>query len=93
LTDELVGGTKCRPLVFPRQILSARRAEPRLAVGQNEVRNPLRFVFACPTKRIFAIMTMYSIAKVVFFNGRLGQFKATWIEYNRGGHLSFQFYE
>gem|GEM_PF-3882711 len=28
---------------------------------------------------------MYSIAKVVFFDGRLGQFKATWIEYNRGG--------
>jgi hypothetical protein len=43
-----------------------------------------------PKKRIFAIMTMYSIAKVVFFNGRLGQFKATWIEYNWGGHLSYK---
>ena len=34
-------------------------------------------------------METYPIAKVVFFNGRLGQFKATWIGYNRGGHLSF----
>jgi len=89
LTDELVGGTKCRPLILWGEIRAARRAQARLAVGQDEVRNPLRFVFACPTKRIFAIMIVYSIAKVVFLNGRLGQFKATWIEYNRGGHLSF----
>ncbi|PJE73315.1 MAG: hypothetical protein COV00_00365 [Candidatus Tagabacteria bacterium CG10_big_fil_rev_8_21_14_0_10_40_13] len=33
-----MGGTKCRPSISPRQILSARRGEPRLAVGQDEVR-------------------------------------------------------
>jgi len=38
LTDELVGGTKCRPLVLWGEILSARRAQARLAVGQDEVR-------------------------------------------------------
>jgi hypothetical protein len=31
------GGPKCRPSISPRQILSARRGEPRLAVGQDEV--------------------------------------------------------
>ena len=38
LTDFFVGGTKCRPCVLPRQTLSARRGEPRLAVGQTQVR-------------------------------------------------------
>jgi len=89
LTDESVGGTQCRPLVLWGEIKAARRAEARRAVGQDEVRNPLRFCIYFAPKRIFAIVSMYSIAKVVFFNGRLGQFRATWIEYNRGGHLSF----
>ena len=43
LTDHFVGGTKCRPSISPRQILSARRGEPRLAVGQDEVRLPCDF--------------------------------------------------
>ena len=38
--DHFGGGTKCRPSISPRQILSARRGEPRLAVGQDEVRLP-----------------------------------------------------
>ena len=42
-TDFFVGGAKRRPLIFPRQILSARRGEPRLAVGQDEVRLPCDF--------------------------------------------------
>ncbi len=41
--DHFVGGTKCRPSISPRQILSARRGEPRLAVGQDEVRLPCDF--------------------------------------------------
>ena len=40
LTDFFVGGAKRRPSISPRQILSARRGEPRLAVGQDEVRLP-----------------------------------------------------
>ena len=43
LTDFFVGGAKRRPLISPRQILSARRGEPRLAVGQDEVRSPCDF--------------------------------------------------
>ena len=42
-TDFFVGGAKRRPLISPRQILSARRGEPRLAVGQDEVRLPSDF--------------------------------------------------
>jgi hypothetical protein len=53
LTNESVGGTKCRPLVFPRQILSARRAQARLAVGQDEVRNPMQFYICLPDKKNF----------------------------------------
>jgi len=43
LTDFFVGGAKRRPSISPRQILSARRGEPRLAVGQDEVRLPCDF--------------------------------------------------
>ena len=43
LTNFFVGGAKRRPLIFPRQILSARRAQARLAVGQDEVRLPCDF--------------------------------------------------
>jgi len=39
-SDHFGGGTKCRPSVFPRQILSARRAQARLAVDQDKVRLP-----------------------------------------------------
>ena len=42
-TNFFVGGAKRRPLIFPRQILSARRAQARLAVGQDEVRLPCDF--------------------------------------------------
>ena len=38
LTDFFVGGAQRRPCVLPRQTLSARRAQARLAVGQDEVR-------------------------------------------------------
>jgi len=38
--DHFGGGAKHRPRIFPRQILSARRAKARLAVGQDEVRLP-----------------------------------------------------
>ena len=43
LTAHFGGGTKCRPNISPRQILSARRAQARLAVGQDEVRLPRDF--------------------------------------------------
>ena len=43
LTDFFVGGSQSRPYVLPRQILSARRAQARLAVGQDEVRLPRDF--------------------------------------------------
>ena len=43
LTDFFVGGAKRRPLISPRQILSARRAQARLAVGQDEVLLPCDF--------------------------------------------------
>ena len=43
LTDFFVGGAQRRPCVLPRQILSARRGDPRLAVGQDEVRLPCDF--------------------------------------------------
>src|SRR3990167_1713301 len=46
LTDFFVGGAKRRPSVLPRQILSARRDEPRLAVGQNEVRLPCDLILS-----------------------------------------------
>jgi hypothetical protein len=49
-TKHLVGGSQSRPLVLWGEILSARRAVARLAVGQDEVRNLLRFVFALPQK-------------------------------------------
>ena len=42
-TNFFVGGAKRHPLIFPRQILSARRAQARLAVGQDEVRLPCDF--------------------------------------------------
>ncbi|OGN16121.1 MAG: hypothetical protein A3C81_00895 [Candidatus Yanofskybacteria bacterium RIFCSPHIGHO2_02_FULL_46_19] len=38
MTDESVGGTQCRPLVLWGEIKAARRAQARLAVGQDEVR-------------------------------------------------------
>jgi hypothetical protein len=50
-----------------------------------EIRSNFDIVFALDTKRIFAILEVYPIQQVVFFDGRLGQFKATWIGYNRGG--------
>ncbi len=40
LTDCFVGGAQRRPCVLPRQILCARRGEPRLAPAQTEVRLP-----------------------------------------------------
>ena len=43
LTDFFVGGAKRRPSILPRQILSARHAQARLAVGQDEVRLPCDF--------------------------------------------------
>jgi hypothetical protein len=43
LTDFFIGGAQRRPSISPRQILSARRGEPRLAVGQDEVRLPCDF--------------------------------------------------
>ena len=43
LTDFFVGGAERRPCVLSRQTLSARRGEPRLAVGQDEVRLPRDF--------------------------------------------------
>ncbi|OGJ62473.1 hypothetical protein A3H22_01425 [Candidatus Peribacteria bacterium RIFCSPLOWO2_12_FULL_55_15] len=38
MTDFFVGGAQRRPSISPRQILFARRAQARLAVGQDEVR-------------------------------------------------------
>ena len=46
LTDFFVGGAKRRPSISPRQILSARRCEPRLAVGQDEVRVPCDLILS-----------------------------------------------
>src|SRR3989344_4971698 len=43
LTDFFVGGAQRRPSISPRQILSARRGEARLAVGQDEVPLPCDF--------------------------------------------------
>src|SRR3989344_4111958 len=43
LTDHFGGGAERRPSISPRQILSARRAQARLAVGQDEVRLPCDF--------------------------------------------------
>src|SRR3989338_3502593 len=37
------GGTQCHPSRLPRQTLSARRAQARLAVGQDEGRPPYDF--------------------------------------------------
>jgi hypothetical protein len=42
-TDFFVGGAQRRPSISPRQILSAWRAQARLAVGQDEVRLPCDF--------------------------------------------------
>jgi len=41
--DHFGGRAKRVPSISPRQILSARRGEPRLAVGQDEVRLPHDF--------------------------------------------------
>ena len=46
LTDFFVGGAKRRPSISPRQILSARHGEPRLAVGQDEVRLPCDLILS-----------------------------------------------
>jgi hypothetical protein len=43
LTDHFGGRAKRVPSISPRQILSARRAQARLAVGQDEVRHPRDF--------------------------------------------------
>jgi len=40
------GGAKRRPSILPRQILSARRAQARLAVGQDEVRLPCDLILS-----------------------------------------------
>src|SRR3989344_4556783 len=46
LTDFFVGGTKCRPSIFPRQILSVRRADARLSARQDEVRLPCDLILS-----------------------------------------------
>ena len=46
LTDFFVGGAQRRPSISPRQILSARRAQARLAVGQDEVRLPCDLILS-----------------------------------------------
>ena len=42
-TNFFGGGAKRRPLISPRQILPARRAQARLAAGQDEIRLPCDF--------------------------------------------------
>jgi hypothetical protein len=69
-----VGGTKCRPLIFWRRIKAARRAQARLAIGQNEVRSCAililsRICFAL--KKNFCYYEIVLHHMIAYFNGRL----------------------